>query len=181
MEDDLLQLDATKRATCDAIVKKISAILKQCLRSHEYCTQRTRKDLSRAPTDLSHKTSVSFSDEMRKEYLLNIDPNAQILPTNPFPPRSNSAADHNGRSAPNGYADVVSQRRTTRANSYVPPPHEHTGREFVATMSMDRDPLLLGTEGRNDLTPWQVRERLPKIYRRIRSSMKERFKPHSSR
>jgi serine/threonine protein kinase len=77
LENAMLRLRSEQRASCDEIVGKLLDIKNLCDRDSAYCTKRTRQfDFkARVPTGLCEKVSIPLSEEMKAEYIRNIDSN----------------------------------------------------------------------------------------------------------
>ena len=80
VETRLLRLRVAQRASCDDIVIRLQTIKDRCDRDKQYCVEKTPRDVSRTPTDLSDKVQVHFSAEMAMEYIKNIEPDPRLRP-----------------------------------------------------------------------------------------------------
>lgn len=81
VENHLLRLRVSQRASCEEIVSKLKTIKDLCDRNEQYCVQKTPRDFVRTATELSDKlVQVSLSDEMKDEYIRNINPDSRIRP-----------------------------------------------------------------------------------------------------
>jgi len=167
----LLEPDSAKRATCDEIVGTFDVVKKTCNRNPEYCLPWARFEIHRAPTDMSHKTSISLSSEMRKDYQMNM----KLTPRTPPPMPSDSRRERFTRSA-------LSHVRT---NLLSPPTesqilqHRHsTGQDFMPSVSMDKYPSLVTDDGRLENATSPESEGSTRFHQKWRSrlrALKQRY------
>jgi hypothetical protein len=167
VEVHLLQPDSTVRASCSAIVDRFSVIQEQCVRAPGYCIPRQHTEILRAPTDMSQKTSVSLSSEMRKDYQMNMKPSARAPPSPKF-----------GTSRL-GQATLRLTRLAlpTEATTLLAPPEKYASSQFRHstghlqdignTRPLDRYPSLNADDGRIDTITEQARDSSTRIYRRV--------------
>jgi serine/threonine protein kinase len=156
LESAMLRLRFDQRASCDEIVKQLLHIKNLCDRDSTYCTERTRKfDFkARVPTGLSEKVSVPLSEEMRAEYIRNIDPNLYLVNTQSVKPRSARSVGDDSESR-----DTRSFTRHISFRSTQP-----------STSAAGRQELQVDTSGLS-LGPGQG-EQHPNILRRVMTRIK---------
>jgi hypothetical protein len=169
VEIHLLEPDSSSRVTCDTLVTKFKAIQKRCLDDLEYCIQRTRKEIFRAPTDLSHKTSVSLSSEMQKEYRLNINPNARVLPLGFTTPTPRQVRKTFPRTVPRGDTTTSSRLLVPLPDDDIPSFRHSTGQDFGTTRPIGRYSSLQTDDGRVEAMTGEVLEGSNRIYKRVRN------------
>jgi serine/threonine protein kinase len=124
LENAMLRLRFEQRASCDEIVRQLRDINNLCDRDPAYCTERTRKfdSKARVPTGLSEKVSVPLSEEMRAEYIRNIDPNFHLVNTRSIKPRSaRSVGDDNENRNTRSFTRHISFRSSQPSTSAAGP------------------------------------------------------------
>lgn len=72
IEQNLLQLEPEKRATCTAVMKKLQAINARCVSDQEYCIATVRIVHNECPSGLMNPVLMDLSVRMRKD--LNLQP-----------------------------------------------------------------------------------------------------------
>ncbi|KNG48790.1 serine threonine protein kinase [Stemphylium lycopersici] len=141
----LLEPDSAKRATCDEIVEKLHKVQGKCRSDLEYSVPQKRSVIVRAPTDISHETSISLSAEMRKDYQMNMKPTPRT--THPTP-----SASTPGKLTSSAISHINNILLDPLAESQFSGYRHSTGQDFVQTRPMKNCPSLVTDDGRIEAT-----------------------------